>query len=368
MDNAELHYLTYDSEEMWQEMNRAYIEAGGDILYPGDEKEMLLRGVQSIIAQAFAGVDNALRMATLRYAQREYLVLYGEGRNCAYNDATTATATVEITFKATGNTETISAGEALTVDGQTLYKLTEDIVDTGIEQAISAEVICSKAGAVGNGLLAGTQMQFVKTHDGVLSVYCTESASGGQDSEEYEAYRERIRKYGLTSVTTGPDQQYEAKAMAVSSEILDANAISPSAGTVTVYLLLANDAGSSAAIIQAVTEALSPQDVRPLTDHVTVALADAIPYTLNVQCYAPTGTDITEAVTEAKSEYQKWQDQAIGQPFNPDKLMAMLYQAGCTRVIWAEGSSFDGGSIEYTTIEPTQYCSGSISLAVTSDG
>ena len=40
MDNTEIHYLTYDPEEIFQEMNLAYIQAGGDILYPGDEKEM----------------------------------------------------------------------------------------------------------------------------------------------------------------------------------------------------------------------------------------------------------------------------------------------------------------------------------------
>ena len=44
MDN-EIHYLAYDPEELWKEMIVAYVEAGGDILYPGDEKEMLLRGV-----------------------------------------------------------------------------------------------------------------------------------------------------------------------------------------------------------------------------------------------------------------------------------------------------------------------------------
>ena len=82
MDNTEIHYLTYDPEEIFQEMNLAYIQAGGDILYPGDEKEMLLRGVQAMIVQVFAGVDAALRMDTLRYAVGDYLDIYGEKRNC----------------------------------------------------------------------------------------------------------------------------------------------------------------------------------------------------------------------------------------------------------------------------------------------
>ena len=35
MDNTELHYLTYDPDEIWVEMMTNYVEAGGDILYPG---------------------------------------------------------------------------------------------------------------------------------------------------------------------------------------------------------------------------------------------------------------------------------------------------------------------------------------------
>ena len=52
VDNTEIHYLAYDPEEIWTEMAMTYIDAGGDVLYPGDEKEMLLRGVQAMITQS----------------------------------------------------------------------------------------------------------------------------------------------------------------------------------------------------------------------------------------------------------------------------------------------------------------------------
>ena len=45
MDNTELHYITYDPEAIWEKMMENYNKAGGEILYPGDEKEMLLRSV-----------------------------------------------------------------------------------------------------------------------------------------------------------------------------------------------------------------------------------------------------------------------------------------------------------------------------------
>ena len=121
-----------------------------------------------------------------------------------------------------------------------------------------------------------------------------------------------------------------------------------------------------AALLAAVTAALNDTTVRPLTDHVTVAAATAVPYTLNVR-YSYDGSSGTQTlITEAVSEYKAWQEQTIGRAFNPDKLAAMLYQAGATRVLWGTGSNFDSGTVEYTEIEANEYCSGTISLAVIS--
>ena len=252
--DSEIHYLSYDPEEIWKEMILAYIEAGGDILYPGDEKEMLLRGVQSIVTQVFAGVDAALRMDTLRYAVGEYLDIYGEKRNCTRNPAESATCTVEIKFRASGTAKTIEAGTAMTADGERLYLLAEDVEQTGYEQTIEAEIVCRETGGVGNGLLAGTQLQFMVPNQDVLSIYAVRDASGGQEEEDDETYRERIRTYGLTGTTTGPQAQYESAAQKVTSEILDARALNCGDGVVGVYLLLASDTGA-AAIIENVEKA-----------------------------------------------------------------------------------------------------------------
>ena len=84
MNDNELHYIDVDSEELWDEMVNTYAEEGGDLLYPGDEKEVLLRGVQAIGINILMKVDNALRMDTLTYAVRDYLKEYGMKRYCEY--------------------------------------------------------------------------------------------------------------------------------------------------------------------------------------------------------------------------------------------------------------------------------------------
>lgn len=366
MDDTELHYVTYDPDAIWLEMTNAYIDAGGDLLYPGDEKEMLLRSVLADIVQVFAGVDNALRMRTLRYAVGDYLDVIGELRSCERIAAAAATTTVIITTNAINQTRTLAAGSAMTADGEAFYLLDEDLTLTTAQQTVTVGITADQAGAAGNGLLSGTQMHLAVPDPAINSIVVAADASGGMDREDDEAYRERIRTFGLRALTSGPSQQYEAAAMAVSSEIIDAAALNMGDGEVGVYLLV-DDPANLATLIAAVEDALSDETTRPLTDHVIVSGATAVSYTLNVQYRRNTNATSITDIQAAADEYQEWQDQQIGLAFNPDRLMAMLYQAGCTRVIWDTGSEFDGGTVEYTEISSNEYCSGTITLTPMSE-
>ena len=362
MDNTELHYLSYDPEQIWAEMMAAYIAAGGDVLYPGDEKEMLLRSVQADIVQVFACVDNALRMQTLRYAVGDYLDVIGEMRGCSRIQAVAASATVRITTNATGQTGTLEAGTVMTADGEAFYTLDEDVALTGYQQTVTAAITATEAGSSGNALTEDTEMVLYIGNPAVYRIEVATAATGGTEEEDDETYRERIREYTLTAVTTGPARQYEAAAQAVSSDVLDAKALKGGAGEVNVYLILDEDA-TPASVISEVSAALSADDVRPLTDSVAVLQATAVPYTLNVQYASDGSSAVTSAVADAVTEYQSWQDNTIGQPFNPDRLMAALYQAGATRVVWGTGSNFNGGTVAYTEITTTQRCKGTITLS-----
>ena len=367
MDDNEIHYLTYEAEDLWNEMVEAYIDEGGDVLYPGDEKEILLRGAQNIIMQAFAGIDNALRMDTLRYAVRDYLDLYGEKRNCFRIKAAPAIATVQITFAATGEAGTLPAGTAMTADGVMLYATDEDIAYSGAAETATVGITCTQDGAKGNGLTQGSEMQLVvpPEDDCVSNITALTDASDGQDEEEDEDYRERIRLYGLSSATTGTSEMYERISRETSSDIIDAKALNEGDLEVYVYLIL-KDGANAASIINSVTEALSPKNARPLSDNVTVAQATALPYTLNVNYSGVDTTDLATAVAYAVKKYKAWQEEHIGQHFNPDMLKAYMYQAGCSIVTFASGSNFNGGAVEYTEIDPEKCCKGTINLTVVS--
>ena len=359
VDNSETHFVTYDADELWQRIQDAHVQNGGDILYAGDEKEILLRTVQAIAIAVMADCDSAMRMDTRKYAVGEFLDIYGDKRSCARIAAVAATATVQIEVKANGVAQTIPAGTELTADGVVLYHLTEDITQTGSAQTITATIECSDAGTLGNGLVSGTQMQFIQTNDAILSIYTTSAATGGLDEESDDDYRERIGTHGLATVTTGPSDQYEAMAEAVSLLVLDAKAYNDGDGVPGVYLILA-DGADEAAMIQAVENALTPKSARPLTDHVQVHIADTVEYVLHVNVWYPAGLNIGSEITAAIADYKDWQENTIARTFNPDKLTAALYQLGATRVQYADGDGIDGGGAVYTEIDKRSHCRGTI--------
>lgn len=339
MDSTELHYVTYDPEEIWVEMQKAYVAAGGDILYSGDEKEMLLRSVQAIVTQAFAGVDNALRMATLRYAVKSYLDLIGELRGCYRIEAAPATMTVAITTATTGSATTLPAGTAMTADGEVFFLLDEDLELSGYAETLTAAVTCEQAGTKGNALTAGTALVLAVPNPAVAGIVAATDASGGNEEEQDEAYRARIREYGLVSVTTGPEERYEALAKEVSSEILDASAVQLAAGSVGVYLLFSDDVSGKSAIITAVEDALSGETVRPLTDQVHVYEANESEYTLTITCTYDGSATVKDAIDAAVANYTAWQDNVIGQDLQTNRLVAFLYTAGCSAVNITASSS-----------------------------
>ena len=356
-------YLKYDPDELWQGMQETYVACGGDILYPGDPVEIGLRAALAMSVQLLASVENRIRSRTLRHAQGENLEELGEDRSCPVIADSAASGRVEMHFKATGMARTIAAGEMMTADGVRFYATVDDIILTGYEQSVGAKIECTQAGSLGNGIAEGTQMQLVKNDASLSSITVIEAISGGNDREDDESYRARIQSDNMRSVTTGPSGAYEALALGVSSEILDARTLNDGPCAVCTYLVFADGADKDS-LIQQVLAAQNPKDKRPLDDQVSAVEATERSYTLNISFALPDSAtaQTAQAVADAVSDYQTQQDKVLGMAFNPEILVAKLYTAGATRVIIGEGSTFNGGAAQYTQIPEEEYCRGSVNM------
>lgn len=357
MDSTEIHYIDYDPEEIWENMIAAYVDAGGDILYPGDEKEILLRSAQAIIVQLLSGVDNALRMSTLRYAVGEYLDLIGEMRGVTRKPAEPVRFDVDIYENQTGRTTILLSGTKFTYDGTITYHTLSDVVLKGQGESVMVTVESDYKGEQKVPTTFDT-LELVEPSPEVSTVYVVTFPVGGLSEENDDAYRERIRTYGFSSVTAGPSQQYENIAKSVDNSIVDAKALNGGAGIVNVYLVL--NGGAIGFIAPAVTDALNADTIRPLTDTVNVLEGEQLAYNFTIQ-YTKSGAAVEEKILQAKEDYIEWQNDHFGRPFNPDRLIAAIYQAGVTRAFISAGRFNDGDAV-YTEIEEYQYCRGTITL------
>lgn len=80
----------------------------------------------------------------------------------------------------------------------------------------------------------------------------------------------------------GPRGAYIFHALSADNDVLDASAISPDPGEVVVTVLSRTGTGvPSAPVLAAVTAALSAEDVRPITDQVTVQAATIVNFAIS---------------------------------------------------------------------------------------
>lgn len=124
-------------------------------------------------------------------------------------------------------------------------------------------------------------------------------------NETDEEYRLRIPLSLEAISTAGPTNAYIYHALSVDG-VKDASATSPEPGEVLVSIIAEatdeNPQGTpDSDLIAAVTAALNDEDVRPLTDSVTVQAAESVEYSISATLYFLPGPD-AETVMDAASE------------------------------------------------------------------
>ena len=378
-----MNYIDLDFDALYGEALALYRENGGDILFPGDEKEMLLRTVLGILQQERASLNAAIAQGTIRNAEGEYLDILGENAGIARQEQTDAEGTLEITVQRGTSGITIAEGTLLSCNGMLTFETEQAVGATaGTGQAVlTVPIRCTTGGAAGNGIEKGTPLSPVEPKAFYISCILTGTTSGGIEQEEDEAYRKRIIASTFRKNATGSRAQYKAAALGVSAAILDASPVADeeftngtgktyglTPGQVLVSLMFTDTASEEdkAQIIRAAWLALNADETRPLTDTVIVREAKSKTFTLKVRYRlqeSDTGENLRAAVLDAAEAYKQWQSAAIGRAFDPYRLTSMLYSAGCSRVdIDQSASSFDGGAAGYSTVDGATRLTGTVEL------
>jgi phage-related baseplate assembly protein len=176
--------------------------------------------------------------------------------------------------------------------------------------------------------------------------------------ETLEAYRARLQTSAEETSTCGNRLAYEAAAKAVSKEVIDARAVGPGDGALTVgsapsagsvdLLIIKGSRDPEGNVISAepepdsplitlVNAALQDEQVKKLTDSLTVKAPAYYDISPSVTYYIAKSRigyvdEIKAAVEKAFDDWCVWQQAKIGRDVNPSELTARLVNAGAKRV------------------------------------
>lgn len=155
-------------------------------------------------------------------------------------------------------------------------------------------------------------------------------------------FRRRIQLSPEGFSTAGPEGAYIFHALSATGSVLDASAISPSPGNVTVTVLSrVGDGTADSGLVSAVNQALSSESVRPLTDSVSVQSATIIDYTVNATLYFYSGPGNEEVLANAQAAIESYtaDGHRLGIDVTLSGIYAALHQPGVQRVELASPSA-----------------------------
>ena len=125
--------------------------------------------------------------------------------------------------------------------------------------------------------------------------------------ESDEEFRRRIQLSLEGLSVAGPEGAYIFHSLSADSRVQDATATSPRPGEVLVTILSREGNGSAPAdLVKAVDNHLQQDDLRPLTDSVTVQGAKIVGYDIRATIYTYNGPDSALVIDEAKQRLNRY--------------------------------------------------------------
>ncbi len=325
---------------MISEYQNAYWESTGKSksLAAGDPIRIWIYAQALRIYTAYQLIDRAAKYNLLKYSSGDYLENLGALVGVAREEATGAVVTQRFTLsKKLERGVTIPSGTRISTSDNVFFATTQEVEITAGETYIDVPAECTTTGKAGNGYTAGQIDVLVDPVQFVSGTTNITTSQGGVDEEDDEALRERIFLKPESFSVAGPSGAYEYFVKDCDASIADVKVVGGN-GRVNVYFILGNGELPEQALIDEVTDYLSADTRRPLTDCVQVAVPGAVEYSVDIDYYisesdqSATST-IATAVETAVNEYITWQKSKIGRDINPSKLVAMVMNAGAGRVV-----------------------------------
>lgn len=149
-------------------------------------------------------------------------------------------------------------------------------------------------------------------------------------------FRARIQLSPEGYTTAGSEGSYVFHALGADGGVRDAQAVSPTPGDVTVYVLARSGTGTAGPeLLGKVAAALNAERVRPMTDRVSVLSAAVVPYSIEASLVIYPGPDPEVVRAQALAAAQAYAEaqRRIGFDVTRSGIFAALHQPGVQNVV-----------------------------------
>lgn len=335
IDGISLETVT---SQMLADYASAYAKAAGEQpeLAQGSPERLLIGAIAVQYYQALQYIDRAGKMGLLKFSEGDYLDNIGALRGITREPAQCATCKVKFTLS-DARTEPTGIPGGTRLSYTDLFFVTDEYLEIPVgEMSGIVSATAQEAGIGANGIPVGELKDLVDPVAYVASVSNITATAGGAEIEDDTALTQRIYQATAGYSVAGPKDAYIYHAKRARADVDDVIVYSPAPDQVNVLFTLNDGSLPDDGALQAMTEALSADDVRPLTDQVTALAPEEVPYNIALTYYisssdSPQAAAIQSAVMASVEAYKTWQ-RKIGRDVTPSKLIQLVMEAGAKRV------------------------------------
>ena len=330
-------------EDVQMQMVRDYQDrykaiTGKDVVLDrADPMSLILYALSIQVYQALLYVDKTGKQDLLKYSYGAYLDNLAAMKGIAREQAKPSRAMIRFTLSVI-RPSTVEIPEGTRVTNGEVYFQTESHAEIPSgESSVDVAAECMTSGVAGNNLEVGEINILVDPVPYVAKVANTEPTTGGADIEDDDTLKDRISIAPSKYSVAGPEESYRYCVKTYNSNISDVLIYSDDPVDAVIEFIMNDGELPSESMLLGVQKFLSDEQIRPLTDRVTVKAPETVEYKVNVKYFVNQSDlkkvdTIKTAVNAAVDDYIQWQRSKIGRDINPSQLIQQIVSAGAKRV------------------------------------
>lgn len=339
ISNEEYEIIDADSWELKRDMIDKFQELSGRTLTEASPETLIFETVSYVMALREEKYNDVAKQNYLRYARDERLDLRGEiyGKRGERLKEQPAKATFRFYISTVQATDIVISRGSRIQYNELYFETDEEYKIVKGNLYTEGIATCNTVGEIGNGIPVGQLKSMVDLYPYYSKVENITVTNGGADIETDLNYRERIREIPESFTTAGSTGAYEFWTKTASQSIVDVRVTSPKPCEVDIYVW--SDIGlATRELKDRILSVVNNEEVRPLTDKVTIKDPTVVSYPLNFTYFIGEENEaivniIKDRVVAETNKYVEWQKLKIGRDINTDELIKRLKIAGVKRVV-----------------------------------